>query len=985
MRTDTNPEAGRNYHFTENLPQAGKNIFPAILDTLEDPLFLFDSTLKMAWHNKACNELYQYVSGRPIDSSFDFNELLTKEQQPLFKDHLNKVLSGEKAHFEWRYKQSITKWLSVSLFPFTSDNGQFTGICGRLRDITEKKINELVLLRNTAVLNNINDAVIYTDLEHRVAYFNKSAEKIYGVATSEIMGRSLNDVISYEYVDDTKENAEQVIFKNGTWEGKIIYTRKDGRKVHLLAAVTPLTDKNENIVGLISTNKDISEEEKNRQQARQHQDNINGIINNIKEGVLLIDSEFTILTFNQRAYNLEKKIDTKLRVGQNLANLLPEYRKRPVMEYLGLTLKDKPVEYEVLYPDNTWLLIYFVPVKNKKGDIKQICITYRDITERKQAEEHIGANEKKYRTLVNSLSEGVILQTPDNKILTANNSAAQILGVTIDELKQNGFFGTGSTIVDEKEQKIFHEDLFFRKNGKVNHFKNKVIGLQKSGSIQWLRLNSASVRNSHSDECDAIVISFEDITEQKRISGEMEVLSIVAKETDNSVCILLPDGEVLWVNEGFTRFTGFSAEEIIGTKSRQMVFGPDSDINVLKKMVYHRENGLPFKEEVVIYTKDRQKKWVIVQGQPIRDANGKVSRYFSLVTDITEDKKLMQEMEVLSMVAKETSNSVIIFDKASDGETLWVNEGFTRLTGFSADDIVGKNAVAVLTGPETDPAVLKYMRKQIAGNLSYFAEMIIYAKDGSKRLHQVIGQPIKEASGQVTKYFAIGTDITEQRRMEEERWQKEMEQQKEITRIILHTQESERNELGRELHDNINQILSAVKLQLSYCLGTNYKTAKPVIETTIDNLQDAMNEIRNLSHRMVMPRFSESTLQHELNGLITKYNNAKSIQLETAEWRESAIPYTVKETFFRIAQEQLNNIQKHAQADTIIIQLKSNAEYAEMWVKDNGVGFDTNQQRKGIGITNILNRVESNKGNSRFISEPGKGCILSVCIPLIAI
>jgi len=122
-----------------------------------------------------------------------------------------------------------------------------------------------------------------------------------------------------------------------------------------------------------------------------------------------------------------------------------------------------------------------------------------------------------------------------------------------------------------------------------------------------------------------------------------------------------------------------------------------------------------------------------------------------------------------------------------------------------------------------------------------------------------------------------------------------------------------------------------------------------------------------------------------LNGLIIKYNNAKSIQLETAEWKESAIPYTVKETFFRIAQEQLNNIQKHAQADTIIIQLKSNAEYAEMWVKDNGVGFDTNQQRKGIGITNILNRVESNKGNSRFISEPGKGCILSVCIPLIAI
>jgi two-component system, NarL family, sensor histidine kinase UhpB len=340
----------------------------------------------------------------------------------------------------------------------------------------------------------------------------------------------------------------------------------------------------------------------------------------------------------------------------------------------------------------------------------------------------------------------------------------------------------------------------------------------------------------------------------------------------------------------------------------------------------------------------------------------------------------MQEMEVLSMVAKETNNSVIIFDKVTRN-TLWVNEGFTRLTGFKEKDIVGKNPVALLTGAKTDKTVLKYMSKQIENDLSYFGDLLVYAKDGSKRLHQVIGQPIKNANGPVTKYFAIGTDITEQRRMEEERLQKEVEQQKEITRVTLQTQESERNELGRELHDNVNQILGAVKLQLSYCLS-NYDAAVPIIKKSIQYVHEAIEEIRNLSHRMVMPRFSEHTLPYELKKLTANYTCAQIIQLETAEWADENISTAVKETFFRIAQEQLANINKHAQAGKITIQLNSNQEHAEMIIEDNGIGFDTSQKKKGIGITNIFNRVESYNGNSHLTSAPGKGCILSVCVPL---
>jgi len=104
--------------------------------------------------------------------------------------------------------------------------------------------------------------------------------------------------------------------------------------------------------------------------------------------------------------------------------------------------------------------------------------------------------------------------------------------------------------------------------------------------------------------------------------------------------------------------------------------------------------------------------------------------------------------------------------------------------------------------------------------------------------------------------------------------------------------------------------------------------------------------------------------------------------LETNGWCDETVPDCIKETFFRIAQEQLSNIYKHAKASKITIRIKNDAEHAIMWVEDNGVGFDPVEKRNGIGISNIRNRAESCHGTSQFISAPGNGCALYVVIPL---
>jgi PAS domain S-box-containing protein len=345
--------------------------------------------------------------------------------------------------------------------------------------------------------------------------------------------------------------------------------------------------------------------------------------------------------------------------------------------------------------------------------------------------------------------------------------------------------------------------------------------------------------------------------------------------------------------------------------------------------------------------------------------------------DITKRKKIQAEMKILSMVARETLNAVIIMHQ--NGEMIWVNEGFTRLTGFTFEEMQASRAP--MYGPETDMEGVADMKRAREQGIPFNGEQVIYTKQGKKVYTRVQGQPLKDDDGKVNSIFVIIADITEEKKIMEERLRAEIELQREITRVTLETHEKARNQLGRELHDNISQILAAVNMQVGHCLAF-YEEGKPLLENVQSNLQEAIHELRKLSHSMVMPRFGESHLNDKLKKLLDNHNNGQVILLDTCGWTEANIPVFIKETFFRVAQEQLNNINKYAQANEIVVQIGNSNHEATMSIKDNGVGFDTGKERAGIGISNIISRVELYNGTTSIISSPGNGCVLSINIPL---
>jgi signal transduction histidine kinase len=201
---------------------------------------------------------------------------------------------------------------------------------------------------------------------------------------------------------------------------------------------------------------------------------------------------------------------------------------------------------------------------------------------------------------------------------------------------------------------------------------------------------------------------------------------------------------------------------------------------------------------------------------------------------------------------------------------------------------------------------------------------------------------------------------------------------KEIARIILRTQEKERFEVGKELHDNVCQMLATVKLYMDTGLKDDSQL-KEFVCLGKDLLMKSMEELRRISRCLAPPSLGNLPLQQSLEELVHSIRIAhKDIHLHIEGLEEDAIHNELKISVYRIVQEQLNNIMKYADASRIDVFVHHQPDRLNIRVKDNGVGFDSTQQRTGIGITNMISRVNVFGGKIQIDTAPGKGCVLSV-------
>ena len=346
-------------------------------------------------------------------------------------------------------------------------------------------------------------------------------------------------------------------------------------------------------------------------------------------------------------------------------------------------------------------------------------------------------------------------------------------------------------------------------------------------------------------------------------------------------------------------------------------------------------------------------------------------------------EKLRESNERYELVNKATQDAIWEWDYLSH-EGTWGN-GFIKIFGYKEDKLkYNENWMNEFIHPDDRERVLKNIHSHIEKGLQNWQEEYRFrCADGMYKEIFDRGYIIYDARKKPYRMIGAMTDLTDKKMLERQLAEQQLRGQKLITEATIQAQEKERNELGRELHDNINQILATVKMYLGM-VKSGQRVNDDLVERSYEYVSEAMEEIRKLSHSLVAPSLGDIGLKEAIEELIEDTNLLKGLQVLLVvdeKYIEKKIDKNKELMLYRIVQEQLNNITKYATARNAAITLKTENGNLFLTVADNGVGFDTTKKNKGIGLKNISNRVEFYSGNMNVISAPGKGCTLEVLIP----
>jgi PAS domain S-box-containing protein len=243
---------------------------------------------------------------------------------------------------------------------------------------------------------------------------------------------------------------------------------------------------------------------------------------------------------------------------------------------------------------------------------------------------------------------------------------------------------------------------------------------------------------------------------------------------------------------------------------------------------------------------------------------------------------------------------------------------------------------------------------------------------------------IRNENNKPLRMIGAAQDISERKQLEKELLNNELDHQRAINLATIETQEQERSEIGKELHDNVNQVLTTTKLYLDLALS-NPELKDELIQKSTKNIINVINEIRQLSRSLMDPSIGDLGLIDSIHDLTENINLTRKlhVSLDVGEEIEDLLDKNQKLTIYRIIQEALNNAIKHAQATSVLIRILHNASSAEVIIEDDGVGFNVKTVKKGAGLKNMQNRIYLINGEHIIESTPNQGSKIIIKFPII--
>ena len=353
----------------------------------------------------------------------------------------------------------------------------------------------------------------------------------------------------------------------------------------------------------------------------------------------------------------------------------------------------------------------------------------------------------------------------------------------------------------------------------------------------------------------------------------------------------------------------------------------------------------------------------------------------SVERDITERLKREQEILKLSTAVEYSPSVVIITDKNNIIE--YVNRKFVEVTGYNADEVIGQNAGNIGLQPATEE---EKMLRTLAEGKEWHGEFINRKRNGELYYESASISAIRDESGNIAHLIKVAIDITEKKRTESELQRSEL-QLRELTGHMRQIREEERKSIARNIHDNLGQALTALKIDLSWLdkrlteeqLPLQYKAQEmsQLIDQSIQTVKELSSELRpemlDILGLSAAIEWHTAEFQKRTGIKCTLNLGENDIKLE----KEYAIDC------YRILQESLTNISLHAEATRVRINLKQEADKLIMQIKDNGKGITAGQLRssRSFGLIGMRERAKAIGGYLEMRGIYEKGTTVKLTVP----
>jgi PAS domain S-box-containing protein len=606
----------------------------------------------------------------------------------------------------------------------------------------------------------------------------------------------------------------------------------------------------------------------------------------------------------------------------------------------------------------------------------------QDITERKQAEDALRRSEDRIRLIIDTIPVMAWSIQPDGGVDFVNQRWMDYTGISLEEESEE----PTRPIHPEDVPRVMERWLVEKQVGEP--YDEEMRLRRADGEYRWFLVRTAPLRDEHGSIVKWYGVSIE-IEDRKR--AEMQSRALI-DAIPQQIWSGPPDGSNDYVNDRWRSETGLGLEEMRGD-GWQTLLHPDDRERVLKAWQYSVQTGTLYEQEERHRTADGTYRWYLNRGVPLRDDEGRIIRWYGTNTDIEDRKQAedkLRHSEVQLAQAQRLAHVGSWDWDLRTSKVTWSDELY-RVFGLEPGTTMVAGDAMSFIHPHDQDLVWSTVKNAVANKERYSFYYRALRPDGTERIVHSRGEVLTDDHGEPIRVFGATQDVTELKRAEE-KLKATTEQLRALSASLQSAREEEATRIAREIHDELGGALTSLKWDLE---SFDRVISELREQSQLEVLRDKIEGMLRLSETTIsaVRRISSELRPSVLDdlGLASAIEwQAQQFQARTGIICHCELSVTNVDldreqstAIFRILQEALTNILRHAQATRVEIAIKEESGEIVLTVSDNGRGItaDEKSSLQSLGLLGMRERAHLIGGAIEIIGVDAQGTVVTVRVP----